>query len=195
MTFGREPYIMAAKTSNDFALSGAVDESAVRKLQKQVSDISGVVNSLVDKTVNEYCEDLDNYVDYIRNCLSDDANPVTDTELDSFVLNLPVLLYFTGNAQETLGVRDDVSHAVRMELYNTVYSNSAGTIADKSAAADLATQAEYICNTVYSRAYKKIKLRMEIANELLQSVKKVVSRRMAEYELTRVAPQRSGGSK
>ena len=60
------------------------------------------------------------------------------------------------------------------------------SIADKTAKAELATQSEYITNMAYSRAYKKIKLRLDIGNELLQSIKKVISRRTSEYELGKI---------
>ena len=99
-------------------------------------------------------------------------NPPTDKELDEFTLNIPVLLYFTGEAQEALGIKEDVAKAVKMELYNEIYNKSVGTIADKTAQAELLTQAEFITHVAYSRAYKKIKLRMEAANETLQSIKK-----------------------
>ena len=39
---------------------------------------------------------------------------------------------------------------------------------------------------VYDRAYKIVKNKLEYANELLQSVKKVITRRTAELELSRV---------
>ena len=95
-------------------------------------------------------------MEFIRNILNDTVNPPTDRELDDFVLNIPVLLYFTGEAQEALGIKEDVAKAVKQELYNEIYEKSTGTIADKKAAAELATQNEYITHIAYQRAYKKV---------------------------------------
>lgn len=178
---------------NIHALSNEIDPSKVRQLQKRVNTNAQLIDTIVNKLVAQYCEQLDEYMNYVRAVVTDTDNPPTDKELDDFILNLPVLLYFTGEGQESLGVKEDVAKAIKSELYNDVFSVSEGTIADKTAQAELATQAEYITHIAYQRAYKKIKLRMEIANELLQSVKKVVSRRMSEYDISRVDPQRIGG--
>jgi len=178
---------------NEIALSGEINVGKIRQLQKRIDANSDIVDSIVNRLVSDYCKPLDEYMEFIRNILNDTANPPTDRELDDFALNIPVLLYFTGEAQEALGVKEDVAKAVKQELYNEIYEKSTGTIADKTAAAELATQNEYIAHIAYQRAYKKVKLRMEAANEMLQSVKKVISRRMVEYEVARVDPGRVGG--
>ena len=178
---------------NEIALSGEIEVGKVRQLQKRIDANSDIVDSIVNRLVSDYCKPLDEYMDFIRDILNDHNNPPTDRELDDFTLNIPVLLYFTGEAQEALGIKEDVAKAVKQELYNEIYNKSTGTIADKTAAAELATQNEYIAHIAYQRAYKKVKLRMEAANEMLQSVKKVISRRMVEYEVARVDPGRIGG--
>lgn len=178
---------------SESALSGDIEVSKVRGLQKRIDTNSDLVESIVNRLVSEYCSSLDEYMQFIRNILNDPANPPTDRELDDFALNIPVLIYFTGEAQEALGIKEDVAKAIKQELYNEVYDSASGTIADKTASAELATQSEYIAHIAYQRAYKKVKLRMEAANETLQSVKKIISRRMVEYEVARVDPGRIGG--
>ena len=167
-------------------LTADVEVSPVRKIQRRVDTNSEIIDGIVDRLVSQYCAPLDDYMNRIREILADEANPPTDSELDNFALNIPVLLYFTGEAQEALGIREDVAKAIKQELYNEAYDKADGTIGDKTAVAELATQNEYIAHVAYQRAYKKVKLRMEAANEALQSVKKVISRRMVEYEVARV---------
>ena len=179
--------------SNEVALSGEIKVGKIRLLQKRIDANSDIVDSIVNRLVSDYCKPLDEYMEFIRNILNDTANPPTDRELDDFTLNIPVLLYFTGEAQEALGIKEDVAKAVKQELYNEIYDKSTGTIADKTAVAELATQNEYIAHIAYQRAYKKVKLRMEAANEMLQSVKKVISRRISEYDMSKVDPSRIGG--
>lgn len=171
---------------NEVALSRRAEVGQVRALQRQVETNSEVVDAIVNRLVSQYCQPLDDYMGLIREILNDENNPPTNEELDRFTLNLPVLLYFTGEAQESLGIRGDVAEAIKQELYNEAYNQAAGTIGDKTAAAELATQNEFIAQIGYQRAYKKIKLRMEMASEMLQSVKKVISRRMQEYDLSKV---------
>ncbi len=184
---------MARRSSNEIALAAEVDVALVRQLQNRINSNGDVINGIVDKLVGDYCKPLDDYMAFIKSILDDDTKPPTDQELDDFTLNLPALLYFTGEAQEALGVREDIAKAVKQELYSNAYELASGTVGDKTAAAELATQNEYIAHIAYQRAYKKVKLRMESANEMLQSVKKVISRRMVEYEISRVDPARIGG--
>lgn len=101
------------------------------------------------------------------------------------MLNLPLLLYFTGNATENIGVKEDIAKAIKQELYNDIFQNSEGTIADKTSKAELSTQSEYITHIAYQRAYKKLKNKIEMGNEVLSSVKKVLTHRIAETELSR----------
>lgn len=165
------------------ALSNEVDLEQFNEVVKRVTLNSREVDQLVENLVTEYCFDLDQYMTYIDNILQHTNNPVTDQQLEEFTLNLPSILYFTTSAQEALGIKEDISKAIRNEVYNRVREKAEGTVADKDAAAELQSQAEAIVNIVYSRAYKKVKLRVESAYEMLNSVKKVMTSRISERGL------------
>lgn len=179
--------------AKNICLEEEVQIENIRKVQRDVDKNSKLITESADRLVSQYCEDLDKYMNHIRLILSYKDNPPTDMELEEFTLNLPVLLYFTGEAQESLGIKEDISKAIQLEVYNIAYEQSKGTIADKTAIAEQAATNEIITHIIYQRAYKKIKLRMELGNETLQSVKKVVSRRIAEYGLSKVDAGRIGG--
>lgn len=166
------------------ALSTELDKEQTESIAQHVDRNSKLIDEIVDRLVHEYCGDLDEYMRQIDTILTKQEHPVTDIQLDDFTLNLPALLYFTSEAQESLGIKEDVSNAIRMDIYNKVREKASGTVADKDAAAELATQAETIVLIAYRRAYKKVKLRVEAAFEMLNSVKKVMSRRIAEYDMT-----------
>jgi hypothetical protein len=53
--------------------------------------------------------------------------------------------------------------------------------------AELASQEEALISSAYTRAYKTMKAKVENAQELLQSCKKVLSRRIMEQELTKIS--------
>lgn len=171
---------------NNMALANEIDTDKINELQQRIDKNSKLIDEIVDGLVESYCKPLDDYVRFIEKVLQDIKHPPTDLELDDFVMNLPVLLYFTGEGMESLGIKEDTSKAIKMEKYNEVYNQVKGTIADKTALAETESQAEYITNMAYSRAYKKIKLRLDLGNELLQSIKKVITRRTSEYELGKV---------
>lgn len=166
------------------ALSHKLEPDKAEHIITRVNTNSSLVDDIVNKLVAEYCGPLDDYMKIIDDILVNQNEPITNEQLDEFTLNLPSLLYFTSESQESLGIREDVCNAIRNEIYNQVREKSTGTVADKDTAAELATQAETIVLVAYRRAYKKVKLRVEAAYEMLGSVKKVMTRRIAEYGLS-----------
>ena len=165
-----------------------IDLQKIAETQDKVEEHSEVINNLVEATIKPYVKDLDKYVQFIRDCLKDGENPPTDSELDDFVLNLSTLIYWASGACEQLGIRDDISKAVYKEIYHTKRNElRSGTVADKDSIAELESIQEQITNIVYNRSYKILKARVENAQELLSSCKKVLSHRMQEMELSRVS--------
>ena len=158
--------------------------------QKSVEGNSKTISDIVDSIIKPYSEDLDRYVLFIKDCLKDGEHPPTDEELDDFCLNLSTLIYFAGGMCEYLGIKDDISKALYKEMYHESRAKlERGTVADKDSLAELASQKESLVNVCYNRAFKLMKSKVENAQELLSSCKKVLSRRMQEYTLT----QQTGG--
>lgn len=165
-----------------------IDVETVKKVQNTVDVNSQTIIEIVDNIIKPYCEGLDRYVLFIKDCLKDGENPPTNDELDDFCLNLSTQIYFAGSMCEQLGIRDDISRAVYKEVYHTTRADlEGGTVSDKDSLAELQSQQEQITSICYSRAYKMMRAKVDSAQELLSSCKKVLSRRMAEYELSRIA--------
>lgn len=162
-----------------------IDLKSVSGVRTKVEGHSTVLSDIVDNIIEPYCKDLDRYVMFIRDCLKDGETPPTNDELDDFCMNLSTLIYFAGGMCEQLGIRDDISKAVYKEVYNDVRSSlSDGTIADKDSIAELHAQQEQITSVCYTRAYRIVKAKVDAAQELLASCKKVLTRRTQEFELT-----------
>ena len=151
-------------------------------IMNKVDNTSLVVKEISDKLVKEYCEDLDYLMVQIKELLN--QGMLVDNVLETCILDLANILYFTGSAQEDLGIKEDTCKAIRAEIYNKTYEDSKGTVAQKNALSELATQQETIVLNIYSRAYKKVKLRMEAGYEMLNSLKKVMNKRISEMELS-----------
>ena len=167
------------------ALASNVDMDKVHKNNERVESLASVVRDMVNRIVDDTCKDLDEYMEQIDSILCDSDKPVSDRELEEFTLNLPSLLYLVSSRREALKVKEDVAKAVHKDVYNRVREKAQGTVADKDTAADLAAQSEAITLIVLQRAGSTIKTREEAAWEMLNSVKKVLTRRTAELELTR----------
>lgn len=161
--------------------------SSLTKIQENIESNAGALDRIVDEIISPYCRDLDKYVRFIKDCLKDGENPPTNEELDDFCMNLSTYIYFAGGTCEYLGIRDDIAKAVYKEMYHTARANqSSGTVADKDSLAELASQEEYIVSAAYNRAYKIMKSKVDNAQELLSSCKKVLTRRISEFETTRM---------
>lgn len=165
-----------------------IDFKKLENIKLHVEDNSKLIDEVVLGIIKPYSKDLDDYVLFIKECLKDGENPPTNSELDDWCMNLSTYIYFAGGMCEQLGIRDDISRAIWKEMYNSKRNNlDKGTVADKDSLAELASQQEQLTNICYSRAYKIMKSKVENAQELLGSCKKVLTRRMSEMELARYA--------
>lgn len=154
-----------------------------KEMQDKVSSLSEEMITIVNNIVFEYTKDLDDYMVKIDERLLKSAVPLSNLELETFILNLSSMLYFVSSAQETLGIKEDVCKAMRKEAYTSARELCHGTVADKDAAGILASQEEQLINDAYTRAYKKVKLRVDAGGEMLSSLKKVLSARISEMGL------------
>ena len=160
--------------------------SEVESLE-HVEQMSEKIDTTVNTIIEPYSKDLDNYVMFIRDCLNHGENPPTNEELEDYCMNLATYIYFASTMCERVGIREDISKALWKETYNTKRrSLTEGTVADKDTLAQLESQHEQLTNMCYSRAYKTMKAKVENAQDLLSSCKKVLSHRMQEMELTRI---------
>ena len=154
-------------------------------LQKVEFDSEAIANVVEDIT-SHYSADLDEYVAFIKGILQDDEKPPTDTELNDFALNLSTLIYYTSVGCEQLGIRDDIARSTYKEAYNIARDGiTTGTVADKNTQAELQAVQERIVSIVYEKAYKILKAKTESASELLSVVKKCITKRISDNELTK----------
>ena len=169
-------------------MANSLDITGVDKIQLHVEDNSRIVDNIVNEIIDPYVRDLDEYVQFIRKCLRKGEQPPSNSELEDYCMNLSTFIYFAGGMCEQLGVRDDIAKAVYKETYNKSRDSLAdGTVADKNTIAELESQHEQLVSICYTRAYKIVKAKVENAQELLSSCKKVLSHRMQEMDLTKFA--------
>ena len=156
-------------------------ENICNKVALNSAQIEEIVNGIIEP----YCTALDKYVDFIKGILADGEHPATAQELDDFCMNLSVYIYYASGMQEQLGIKDDIAKAVYKEMYHSARDSiDKGTVADKDSLAELASQQEYLTSVCYKRAYSTMKAKVETAKEILSSCKKIISRRMQEFEIT-----------
>lgn len=155
-----------------------------KEIKKSVEKNAKTLDKIVANIVNGYCKDLDECMEDIKESLN--KKPHTE-KLERYCMELSTHIYFASSMCENLGIRDDISKAVYKEAYHVNREEAKGTVEDKNSYAELRSQNEYVINVCYNRAYKILKAKVESAQEVLSSCKKIISRRMQEYELTRLS--------
>lgn len=163
-----------------------------KKIKEQVMGIeknSLTINNIVDEVVTSHTAELDSYIDNLRDILELSQTEITDEKLNEVILRLPIYIYYLSEIQEDMGIREDIAKTIRQDNYSRVYSETRGTVGDKTNKAELAVQEDTLVHIIHQRMYKEIKAKAEAADELLQSCKKILTRRIAEIEIG----TRSGG--
>lgn len=129
--------------------------------------------------VNDICRELDDYVRRLQEVVNDTQQEMTPAEADSAMMNIPAMLYWVKAEKEKLGIKCDLAQKVKEDKWNQEFLKAEGNnVTSKKVKANAETTQEAFDCIVYERAYKMIDNREQMAYELMQSVKKVVSRRM-----------------
>lgn len=165
------------------ALTKDIDLNKLVDVRNNIINNSNKLEEIIVGIVNDYCSPLDAMMKKVNDKLLDNIRP-SDEELDRMLLDLTSCLYFAGEGVESIGVKRDTSKAFKLEKFNSSMSNASGTVADKTAYAELESQDEYLVNTIYERAYKLAQQKLDAGGEMLSSIKKVISRRMGSYGLS-----------
>lgn len=153
----------------------------MRRMKVQVEDESQAVNNLVDNLVNKFGKDLERAVDKVRDALLKHKDePITNEELEKFVMEVPVYMYYAIEGLEKLGIEGDNALALKKSAFNRSYIDTPGTIEDKTKQAELDTMTEYYVDIAYKRAYKKLKEKIAKAEHVYTGAKKVLDKRTHE---------------
>lgn len=143
-------------------------------------------DQMVNDVANTFTEELNQVMDEIRIRVVNVPDPPVALVEDYF-MKLSAMLYYVGSQMESLGIRDDISEQMQKEVFNTEYLSQQEANKDKkptaatlTALAENKSMYETLLNSMYSRAYKIVKFRVEAADRMCATLSKVMSRRMQE---------------
>jgi hypothetical protein len=156
----------------------------VLDLVTAVKTDSDPLNDIRDTIVKDVIGDLDSLITELRDTLNT-SETLSDVQLERMVLALSSDLYHIHLQTEKLGVREDFSKSSYKEKYNSSYMTASGTVGEKTAFAESNSAEEELTNRIYARAYKEIRAKIEAAEAVLNSAKKIMSSRITERELAR----------
>ena len=144
---------------------------------------SQILENIVNEIVNSYTKELDEYVNKIKSVLDDDTDGLTEHDLNQIMIKLCSYMYFIGSKQELLGIRADISDALRDEKYNLAFMSATGTVASKESQALNAIKEEEVIKVIYDRAYKIMKNKYAAVDKWIDAIKKILSMRIKLLEI------------
>ncbi len=146
--------------------------------------------SISDQLVQSYTGDLDELMrDLYTDCIKADAD---DRTLEKYLLELNNMMYFLGPKLETVGIKEDLSKLASRESYNNAYlrnrlkdaeQRNKTTVAELTALAEDASKYETVLNSLYSRVYKQLKFKMDSGYDMINTLRKIITKRMQDQSL------------
>lgn len=172
-----------------------IDTNKVEQLMQETNNNVVYFENITGNVVKAYSTDLDNLMQAIYENIILVDQPALNT-LEKYFLELSNCLYYMGDKLEKLGVYDVMSKNAYKEVYNNSYLNQTDigdskkkpTVAELTAQAENDAQYENIVSDVYAKAYKIVKNKVDAATTMLNSISKIISKRMVEMQLNSVTP-------
>ena len=160
-----------------------ITKQKLKESQQKIEELSGIIDTIIDRLVRKYCSELDAEMKKITDKIQNyEQKPLSDLELDNIIIRLPQLIYWASEGQEILGVRADISESLKDEGFIVAYQDTQGSVGQRKLQAESEVLLEELTTMIYDRATKKIKLKVNYAIEMLQSVKKIYTKRINDYD-------------
>ena len=132
---------------------------------------------------------LDDLITYINKCQIE--KELTNEEIQNFIIQLPLHIYSIISECELVGLKGDLAKIQKNVMYAKVFTELSGTVESRKNEAIFSTEQEQRATAICDSVYKIIEKKINMAYELLNSLKKVMNMRIAELQVVNV----DGGNK
>lgn len=153
-------------------------------IDQTILENSKIIEDIVYKVTKEYTKGLDEIMTTCK-IIFNSNDKVTNEELEDLLTQLPCALYFVNEGQEFIGLKEDIAKITKTTNYNIARAKAVGTVADKNTTAELAVMNEEVNRIIYQRAYKMVKSKVEMGQEMINSLKRVFDARMNDLDLSK----------
>lgn len=151
-------------------------------LDQKIVENSKLIEEVVFDLVKQYTKPLDDIMELCQTIFQS-SDKASNQELEDLLAQLPSTLYFTNEGLETIGIRQDIAEITKKNKYNLARMEATGTIADKNATAEGAITVETLNEVIYQRTYKIIKNKIEMGQEMINSLKRIFDARMMDIQI------------
>lgn len=167
-----------------------IDEGKLTEVFETTEQNSTYYLDISNKLIKSYVGDFDQLMSDLKVDIID--NEATDLLLEKYLLELNNMLYFLSSKLETIGIKDDLSKMAAKEVFNEAYLSNREkdmerknktTVAELTAIAEDESKYESVLNSIYSRVYKQIKMRMDAGYDMVNSIRKIITKRIQDASL------------
>lgn len=151
-------------------------------LNQEISENSKLIEDIAFNISKEFTQELDKVMGICKSIFQS-KDKITNQEIEDLLTQLPSILYFVNEGQEAVGIKQDIAEMTKKVNYNIAREKANGTIADKNTTAEGQVINEAINEIIYQRAYKLIRAKIEMAQEMVNSLKRIFDARMMEYQI------------
>jgi hypothetical protein len=183
----------------DTFLNG-LDTARVEKLLNETTINVTYFNNACADVIKKHSEPLDNLMsDLYMECIKD-GNASINT-LNKYYLELSNMVYFMIDKLEQLGVYSDMAKSASKEIYSKSYlsnqvketgtGKNKTTVAELQAQAELSSQYESVVASVYDHAYKVVKGKLQSAQDMMNTLRKILTVKGTEMQMSTFGPQQN----
>ena len=151
-------------------------------LNQEISENSKLIEDIAFNISKEFTQELDKVMGICKSIFQS-KDKITNQEIEDLLAQLPSILYFVNEGQEAVGIKQDIAEMTKKVNYNIAREKANGTVADKNTTAESQVINEAINEIIYQRAYKLIRAKIEMAQEMVNSLKRIFDARMMEYQI------------
>ena len=151
-------------------------------LNQEISENSKLIEDIAFNISREFTQELDKVMGICKSIFQS-KDKITNQEIEDLLAQLPSILYFVNEGQEAVGIKQDIAEMTKKANYNIAREKANGTVADKNTTAESQVINEAINEIIYQRAYKLIRAKIEMAQEMVNSLKRIFDARMMEYQI------------
>lgn len=151
-------------------------------LNQEISENSKLIEDIAFNISKEFTQELDKVMGTCKSIFQS-KDKITNQEIEDLLAQLPSILYFVNEGQEAVGIKQDIAEMTKKANYNIAREKANGTVADKNTTAEGQVINEAINEIIYQRAYKLIRAKIEMAQEMVNSLKRIFDARMMEYQI------------
>ena len=160
-------------------------EEKMDALKENVSEF----NKITHDVIYTNCADLDSLMEDIKAMVTQ-SEAANTNDIERYYAELSNLVYFMAERLEKLNVFRDVSKATTKETYNKAYikycadkdekGKSIRTVNENTSLAESDSAYDAVIQSIYGNAYDAVKLKVEMAQEMISTLRNILKRRMNE---------------